>query len=141
MIWHIVNPLKFSISILFTFNKFWSTSWTHLSIAATLLCMICYSLHICPFIYMFGLLSSLGMLFSFHGKLKFKKVEVTRPWSHSWYTAAMQIQTSWLLVRCFWGLVFFFRFFSALKLPTLSTCLGKKTSDLGCDFLTPTFDN
>ena len=41
----------------------------------------------------------------------------------------------------FLGVVFFFRFFSALKLPTLSTCLGKKTSDLGCDFLTPTFDN
>ena len=93
--------------------------------------------HMSIYLYVW-LLSSLGMLFSFHGKLKFKKVEVTRPWSHSWYTAAMQIQTSWLLVRCF---LFFFFFFSALKLSTLSTCLGKKTSDLGCDFLTPTFDN
>ena len=82
--------------------------------------------HMSTYLYVWLLSSlTLGMLLSFHGELKFKKVEVTQPWSHSWYTAAMQIQTSRLLVQCFlW--VFWGFFFSALKLPTLSTCLGKK---------------
>lgn len=60
---------------------------------------------------------TLGMLTLFSWETEVQKDEVTRPWSHSWYTAGTQIQTSWLLVR--WG------FFSALKLPTLSTCSEK----------------
>ena len=132
MIWHILNPLKFSISILFMFNKSWSPSWAQpINSYNSLVYDLLQFTHMSTYFYVWLLSSlTLGMLLSFRGKLKFKKVEVTRPRSHSWYTAAMQIQSSWLLVRCFfvWCFLFFVFcfFFSALKLPTLSTCLGKK---------------
>lgn len=40
--------------------------------------------HMSTYLYVWLLSSlTLGMLLSFHGELKFKKVEVTQPWSHS----------------------------------------------------------
>lgn len=128
MIWHIVNPLK-----IFNFHPVYIQQiLKHILNPPINSCnSLVYDLlqftHMSTYLYVWLLSSlTLGMLLSFHGKLKFKKVEVTRPWSHSWYTAAMQIQTSWLLVWCFLWMFLGFFFFSALKLPTLSTCLGKK---------------
>ena len=95
MIWHILNPLKFSISILFMFNKSWSPSWAQpINSYNSLVYDLLQFTHMSTYFYVWLLSSlTLGMLLSFRGKLKFKKVEVTRPRSHSWYTAGFRFKS------------------------------------------------